>query len=273
MTRDSREKLRPAPASPATAGGTPESIFEGVYRHFSGVPHSGAGFDGTVWTDAAIAKARRLIEVAAKPGTVSEAVGYPLSVLPVVAALAGHRSASKTVRILDFGGGLGFTYLPVKAGLADEYSLEYHIVEKPNICRSGEELFREHPEIHFHTVVPAGLKQIDIVHLGSSLHYVDDWRGLLRELACLEPSYVLLTDLTAGDIETFATAQNYYGSKIPIWFLNVTEVIDFMTRLGFGLLFKAKYFGTYLGVQRDCPQDNFPEHLRIGYTCMLLFGH
>jgi putative methyltransferase (TIGR04325 family) len=118
--------------------------------------------------------------------------------------------------------------------------------------------------------LPASPETFDIVHLGSSLHYIDNWRSLISQLAGYKPTYFLLTDLTAGDIPTFVTAQNYYGAKIPVRFFNITEVLDAMSASGFKLIFKSRFRGTYLDKVQPVPQENFPQELRLGDTCSIL---
>jgi len=108
--------------------------------------------------------------------------------------------------------------------------------------------------------------------LCSSLQYVEDWKGLIGDLARYGAEYLLLVDLPAGDIPTYATVQNYYESKIPYWFFNVKDVIDSVTGAGFKLLFKSTYIGERLGKEQPLPQKNFPEEYRAGDSCNLLFG-
>lgn len=247
----------------------PQYIWEGVYKNFSEVPVCGEGYEGERWASASLSKITKYLALAKTPGTVSEVVAYNASLLPFLTALVSQQAGK--VRILDFGGGLGFTYLPVIHSLTGSASVDYHIVENENICTLGAQVFGNNERIHFHSALTDDLRDMDIVHLGSSLHYVEQWQALIGKLSNLNPKYFLLTDLTAGDFPTYVTAQNYYGSKIPSWFFNITEVIDHMASRGFSLLFRSKHIGTYLGKQQECPQENFPNHLRIGHTCTLLF--
>jgi len=71
--------------------------------------------------------------------------------------------------------------------------------------------------------------------------------------------YILLADVPAGKMPTYATVQNYYGSKIPHWFFNLNEMINAMAAIKYKLLFKSAYIGKRLGIEQPMPQDNFPE--------------
>lgn len=244
-------------------------ICEGLYQQFGDVPCSGDGFNSDRWVNQSQAKTLKLLEMTRRAETIPANVAYRSSLLPFLAALVGQ--TRDRVSILDFGGALGVTFIGVASALVEK-RLDYHIVESKKICEMGERVFENDARIHFHASLPEQIREVDIVHLGSSLQYVGDWKGILQKLADYRPRYFLFTDLIAGDIPTYATAQNYYGSKIPCWFFNINEIINQMTLVGFTLLFKSTYRGTYLGQEQEFPQDNFSEELRVGYTCSVLFG-
>lgn len=107
--------------------------------------------------------------------------------------------------------------------------------------------------------------------MGSSLHYIEDWQNMLHRLCRYQPEYFLIMDLPAGDIPTFATAQNYYDSKIPVWFFNVNEVIEVVKINGFKLVFKSAYIAAILGDESPFRLDNFDKKYRIDNACNLLF--
>ena len=124
--------------------------------------------------------------------------------------------------------------------------------------------------IQFHTELPK-LDRIDIVHAGSSLQYIEDWKVMLRKLSNYAPDYMLLEDLYAGDIPTYSTAQYYYGSLIPCWFFNINEIIEQMKSLEYKLQFKSTFVAKILGIEQESPQKNFPKKYRLGHACNLLF--
>jgi len=247
-----------------------DHIWEGVYQSFKEVPTKGEGFQSETWKANALERISELINRASSPATVPPVVVYKASLLPFLSALVYAKNGA--VRILDFGGGVGFTYVPVIAAMPDASRVEYNVVDTPNICEIGEQVFSEDCRIHFSASLPEELEKVDIVHLGSSLQYIEGWRALLERLARYRPDYFLFTDLIAGDIPTYITAQNYYSSKIPYWFFNIHEVIEALASIHYRLLFKSTYVNTYLGVEQKCPQENFPEELRLGDTSALLFG-
>ena len=242
-------------------------IWEGVYREWSEAPVVGDAFNNEKW----------LVEQSALTG--AEIVGLAKDfipacavsrdyVLPLVAAFAmqdGRKS-----RILDFGGGLASSYLSVMGAVPDSDAIEFHVLESRVICECGRTEFASHANLFFHTEMPLGI-DFDIVHAGRSMQYVDDWRGLLRTFAERNAKYILLAGLLAGDIKPFVTAQNYYGCKIPVRFLNRDQVIRAMEDLGYRLVYKTLHFSKRLGKEGPLPMDNFPSENRLEHPCQLLF--
>jgi putative methyltransferase (TIGR04325 family) len=246
-------------------------IWEGVYKTFKDVPSLGAGFSGERWIQNSLEKINAVRKDAQRKGTVSSVTQYRASLLPLVAAIVLHDF--ENVRILDFGGGIGFAYYQVLHGLPSSKNFELHIIEIDELCEVGKQYFKDEQKIFFHSSLPReeGLT-FDIVHMGSSLHYCEEWEEVLSRLCRYQPRYFLFTDLPAGDIPTFATVQSYYSSKIPVWFFNIDEVINVMKKKNYCIVFKSAFVATVLGQEREIPQGNFEAQYRIGHTCNLLFA-
>ncbi len=68
------------------------------------------------------------------------ASNYRECLLPMLTALV--KSEKRQVRILDFGGSIGFTYYQTLCGLPNAEKIKYHIVERENVCRAGRDLFK-----------------------------------------------------------------------------------------------------------------------------------
>lgn len=241
-------------------------LWEGVYDTFQDVPESGPGFEGDRWIQSSIASTTRLLEQR------HDESGRPASVnrdclLPVVTALA---SRDGDVSVLDFGGGTGNTYLAVTKALPASTSLRYDIVEGRAVCEAGRSLFRHDPRVRFHTELP-DIGHVDVLHLGSSLHYVDSWEQLLNQLADHKPELLLITDLPAGNFPSYVTTQLYYESRIPVRFFRQADVVAHIASLGFDLIFQSSYVATICGEEQELPQSDFPPHLRVGHTRNLLF--
>jgi len=245
-------------------------IWEGVYRSFSEVPAEGPGFDGETWISNSLKRIAAVREEAERNVLLPPASNYREGLLPLLAALGYNENGS--VRILDFGGGIGFTYYQTICGLPRTEGVEYHVVEREAVCRAGTEFFgANHSNLRFLTELPQAGERFDIVHSGSAIHYVEGWKQLLSRLCVLSRKYLLLVDVPAGNIPTFATAQHYYGSKIPVWFFNIEELLSAVGSFGHELIFKSVYESVIRGVKQSLPMQNFEEQYRLKQACNLLF--
>jgi putative methyltransferase (TIGR04325 family) len=236
-------------------------IWHGIYAHYRDVPIVPASHDLFVerctLPDA--------VEVAARIdrcGTVpAEAIGAHMLLGLLVAA--AYRPAAP-LRILDLGGGLGLDYLHLLTTVVPTPTLEYHIVEIPSAVREGERLYEHDDQLRFHSSIPQ-IEDLDIVLVKGALQYFDDPRGILEGLLDLRPRHVFLVNLSAGDFPTYATAQrNLRGGSMAYWFLNVGEVIQWVSGKSYDLVYKSALEPVY-------DQSNFPPELRMGRTCNLLF--
>lgn len=137
--------------------------------------------------------------------------------------------------------------------MAKADNFEYHIVEVKKVCEAGRAFFNDKMNVFPHSRLPNDIGSVDIVHMGSWLHYIEHWRETLVRLCEYNLRYFLFTDLTAGDIPTYASSQKYCDPRIPIWFFDVKEMIDVMSGQGWELIFKSTYIPKILGVEQPYP--------------------
>ena len=246
-------------------------IWEGVYQSFDDVPVQGLGFDSETWIGNSLKKINKLSEDAATNVPLAPVSNYRESLLPLLSSLV--YSECRKVRILDFGGGLGFTYFQTIYGLPEHAGIEYHIVERESTCQTGRQFFgNTHDSLIFYSELPALEKSFDIVYSSSALQYIEDWKLLLSRLCVLSCQYLLLVDVPAGKIPTFVSAQNYYESKIPIRFFNIDEFLSQVSSYGYHLIFNSVYQPTTLGIEQQyLPMQNFKPEYQLKQACNLLF--
>ncbi len=243
-----------------------EPIWEGVYGSFAEVPSQGDGYEcrqGMLRSLDRLAEARRGRDA-------GELVVRRDAPLPLIAAmLLAERGA---LRILDFGGGMGLTFLETLAGIPDASGLEYHVVELPNICDAARQGLAGVDGVVFHETVPRDLA-FDVLHFGSSIHYVDDWKGLLASLLANGPRYVVFTDLPAGANPEYCTGQAYYGARIPVRFFNSSEFLRELASLGLVPVYLSCFRGVILGKEQPLPQENFEASHRVGDTMVIVCAY
>ena len=243
----------------------PPELWSGIYERYADVPIAGPGFDGDVWINQTRAYTQRMLATSQSDGSIPKEVTGEHMLLPLVAALVCEQSGGK-VGILDFGGGMGVAYVYLLSSLVNCNSIDYHVVEREAVCEEGARLFEHDKRIRFHPRLPAELGQIDILYVSSALQYIEDYPALLKELMNIQAKYFLFVKLSAGDIPTYATAQqNVSGTTLPYWFVNVGEIIELMATGGYSLKYKS-------ALEREYDQSNFPEAYRMGRACNLLFS-
>lgn len=118
--------------------------------------------------------------------------------------------------------------------------IEFHVVENEQVCRLGREAFPATKELTFHTSIPH-LSDIGIVHLGSVIQYVYDWRSFVKEVTDRQSDYLLFSNAFAGHVPTLVTAQNFYGMKLPCRFLSPDELVAFVGEQGMRLVLDTEY--------------------------------
>jgi putative methyltransferase (TIGR04325 family) len=243
-------------------------IWEGVYATFAETGAEPAFFEGTGWLDRIVTRAQQFIDRMAG-ATVPAAAMTTEYALPFVAAMIAV--PGRPLRILDFGGSMGTSYLPLRAMLPKDRALDFVVVENAAVCKKGDELFANDESLHFRTDMPSAPEKFDIVHFGSSLHYVDDWKGLLDTSSALAPDYLIFTDLPAADNRSFVTTQWFAGRRIAVRFWNVAELIAAVSEMGFELLLQQRFRGYFSDENAERPTANFDEAHRLRYTCQLVF--
>jgi putative methyltransferase (TIGR04325 family) len=244
-------------------------VWDGVYRSFDEAPAVGPGFDGDVWRERSRQAALDAMAQLETGATMDYSSRQRNALLPVITATVLR--AQERVSILDFGGGLGTGFMLLAAAVPDARArADYRIVEVDGICRIGRALFAGNPGPLFRDKLPVG-GRFDLVHTASALQYVEDWRGLAQRLASYQAMYLAFSDIFVGGFESFVTLQNYYGSRIRHWFLNLREFVDEVERAGYRLALKSDCNVKILGVHGPLPMDHFPAELRIPSSAHLLF--
>jgi putative methyltransferase (TIGR04325 family) len=244
-------------------------VWEGVYGSFAEAPAAGPGFDGPLWRDRSIAAARETLAQAEAGNAIDYALRQRNALLPSLTATL--LTEQERVDILDFGGGLGTGYMVLIRTMPEAVArVDYTVVDVESIAAVGREIFFGRNAPTFQSMLPAG-KRFDIVHGASVLQYIEDWRGMLTQLAGYGGRFLSLADIFAGDFKTYVSTQHYYASRIPHWFFDASEFVAAVEQTGYRLALRAECDAKVLGQYGPLQMDNFPAELRIAHTSNFLF--
>jgi putative methyltransferase (TIGR04325 family) len=149
-------------------------------------------------------------------------------------------SARRKCRVLDFAGGAGFIYHRIKPYLTALSNVDWHVVDSnETILEIGKNFSINDNQIQFFNRLPNDkTKQYDVVYINTSLQYIEDYTSILEELLLYNPTYLVLTRLLAGEVETYVTSQNIMGKQTPCKIINVHDFSRFLVSQGYQLIFK-----------------------------------
>lgn len=240
---------------------------KGVFKTFKDVPQINQGYHNEDWLE------NISNEIKSRIQRIKEAKFLPpasrknsiTSLLPLVVSLISGKNG-KTV-ILDFGGGMGVGYLNCLQSLPDFDGIFYVIDTIPN-NKYARTLFNNRHEVEFFDLeIPEPIKEVDIVYIGSSLQYVENYEKVIHRLASLNPDYIFLTDIFMGTMPTFATLQvNIKEIGIALWIFSYEEIIRLLNDEGYSLIYKSSNFQPFYDF------GNFPAEFELRDSYNLLFG-
>ena len=247
------------------------NVWEGIYNSWEDAPRDKNYFEDNIWIKKLIHQAQKNIKLyrsGENPCLASSTQDYILSLVGGMAL----SSNEKNLCVLDFGGGMGTSFFPLISSLPDSKKVEFNIVEVKTVCDLAQKILGCFPQLYFHEKLPKLSNPVDIIHAGSSIQYISDWKGLLAEFIGYQPKILILEDVMAGDIPSFITTQNVYGKKVRSHFLNINELIEEVQSLGYRLIYKSKCTQNFLSnVGGPLPMKNFPPHYQLDYGSHLIF--
>jgi|SRR5829696_2173346 len=150
-------------------------------------------------------------------------------------SLAAHHRDELSV--LDWGGATGH-YYELARRLVEDVRFDYHCRELPDVCAVGRELA---PTVVFHEDDTCLERGYDFVLASSSLHYVQDWGGLLERLADAAGRWLFVhrtpvVHHTPGFV-VLQRAQAYgYDTEYLGWVVNRDELLQTAAGQGFALV-------------------------------------
>ena len=247
------------------------NVWEGIYNSWEDAPRDDSHFEDNIWIKKVTDQAQKNLTAYNSGKNLCLASSTQDYILSLVGGML-LSSSENNLCVLDFGGGMGTSFFPLIASLPDSKKIEFHIVEIKTICEGAQKILGDFSQLYFHEELPKLSKPVSIIHAGSSIQYVSDWKGLLASFIDYQPEILVLEDIMAGDIPSFITTQNFYGKKIRSRFLNINELIQEVQLLDYKLIYKSKCTQNFLGeLGGSLPMKNFPTQYQLDYGSHLIF--
>ena len=239
-------------------------IWEGIYSTFDEAPVDDKVFNSDKWLKKQVKTISNILQ--------EETIAPISRNYPLTSVVAMFLRNNKSIKVLDYGGGLGKEYLNLINSINSRFKIEFTIVETDEIVKQGRVLFKDDSNINFSEKIPEEKNVFDLIHVGSSLQYVEDWREFISRLVSLGPEYLLLSDVLAGDIPSFVTVQLYYGENIRVQFLNKKELFSFLREFEYELILEELYDGDIFSNNEPLPMNNFPPEYQLKYSQNYIFS-
>lgn len=139
----------------------------------------------------------------------------------------------RTLRVLDYGGGLGCYYCVARAVLPG-VAIEYHCKEVPAMAREGRRL---NPEVVWHEDESCLDQAYDLVIFGSSLQYMRQWRQQVKLAARATTRYAYFADIPiVTGVPGYLALQRLRGATMPYQVLNKADLLAALSDAGLCLL-------------------------------------
>jgi putative methyltransferase (TIGR04325 family) len=240
-------------------------VFDGVFINFNEISES--NYNSNYSLRKAFGEISDKLETYVNKSYVATNALSPISnLLPLVLA-TGFEEKKEKITILDYGGGMGDSYLECLYSLGKcHLDIEYHILDLDLTVKQGKKIFPKEMDIHFHTSFMDCPDNLDMIYVGSTLQYINNYQSLLNELICCSPKYIFFTDHFMGNAKTFATTQvNMKNRRMAYWIFNLVEIVSFLENKGYKNVYRSNNYQPFHNF------DNFIRNKRVDDSCNLVF--
>ncbi|MDW8211623.1 MAG: methyltransferase, TIGR04325 family [Cytophagales bacterium] len=170
--------------------------WKGLYPDWQAAMHRARGYDD----EAILERVKKAIIEVKEGRAVFERDGevfyhteynYPLATFLLKVAIENNGK----LRVLDFGGSLGSTWLQHRA-LLEKLDVKWHIVEQPHFVAAGREIFKNHPVLSFYNQIEEIPEKKDLFIVASGvLQCINNYQNILQRLIALHANYFYIDRL------------------------------------------------------------------------------
>lgn len=156
----------------------------------------------------------------------------------ILSFLALHSARLQSLRVIDFGGGLGTTYFQNR-NILEKFGIKvcWNVIEQPNFVAEGKLVLESIPNLHFfETLNEASITSSDIVIFSSVLEYLEHSYQFLEEIMNLEfkPLGILIDrspiDLIDKDRYVVQDVdQSIHQARLPLRILGQDKILEILS--------------------------------------------
>ena len=236
--------------------------WHGINKNFDKKAKKDNVFENEIWAKKQFIKLEKILHYKKKKKNNFDYSEYCLSV--IAASLK-----KKKISILDYGGGVAEEYFKLKESLKNK-KINFFLLETKQLIMLLKKKGLD-KEINLLTKI-CDFEKKDIIHFGSSFHYIENWKLILKKCLKYKPEYLIFVDLLCGKIErTFSTNQLYYKKKIPIWVFKEDDIINFLQKNNYQIIYESNFSSEFFKKNKSKLMRNFPSNLRINCPKQLVF--
>ena len=127
------------------------------------------------------------------------------------------------LKILDYGGGLGYFY-PIGRALLPGVAMDFHCKDLDAVVAEGRKV---NPDVAWHTDDSCLDESFDLVIFSAVLQYTPDWQGLLRRAARSTRRHCLVAGTPIVEhVPGFVSVQRVHGAAALYQALNRRELLE-----------------------------------------------
>ena len=134
-------------------------------------------------------------------------------------------------KILDFGGGMGGTFLANRE-ILERKNIAYFILEQASFAEVGKRLAREYrlPIIFRSRISSQLLSNVDVLILSGVIQYIGDYKSKIHKLISRKPKVIVLDRIPLSTAETKIWVQRNLGyyqtsTTYPVHYFNKLELL------------------------------------------------
>lgn len=149
----------------------------------------------------------------------------------------------RITRVLDWGGGTGFSWFQMHSSLQKPHLIEWCVVDSVLLGDIGRQYNMQYQTSinFFPSIDDAPHETYDVVHINTSVQYVENFETLFSELIKKKkPNHIILTRLLRSDGMNHATYQQDLGGVVtPCTFFSESAITDFMSKHDYEIVFNS----------------------------------